>query len=518
MSARITLCVAVIALLSSAGVAHAQSFDPPGALVAGSGRGRVDETVWAPTMRFPMEYGPAYANSQVYAPGGSMPPSGRGGGQCDSYNYGYPWRDNFCETRRWDVALCPSGHGHQGQDIRPGVCTSGVVPGVAAAAGRIADIGSYSVDLVADDGTRYEYLHMNRVAVREGQRVECGDVLGYISNAFGGTPTTIHLHFNIRMAVRGVGSAFVPPYTSLRESYGRLGAGDACAPPMDAGVRDAGTRDAGRTDAGRTDAGRRDAGTSPSSGMCRSTTLGRNVSDGECVQVGAAVASCGTGCGWARCDAGAWTCISDLSTCGGTTHANGECDPVGGTCRSDTLGRNVEHGTCVQVTRASCGESSCAWYRCVDGNWACTELTACSGESVANASCDNVCVGTRGVCGDRLECCGGRTNSNIECFEGYCEDTTMCLPNGDTSCGTTVPDGTGLPHCCGPMICGLDTGGTPECCGVPGEPCTSADDCCGFEQCTDGMCAPQETGESCMNTQECVGADYCTDSGVCGTD
>ena len=33
-------------------------------------------------------------------------------------NYGYPWQDNFCETR--DLrGQCPGGFGHQGQDIRP---------------------------------------------------------------------------------------------------------------------------------------------------------------------------------------------------------------------------------------------------------------------------------------------------------------------------------------------------------------------------------------------------------------
>ena len=74
--------------------AAAQSFSykPAGELKPGSGRGRADGTVYVPGMRFPIEKGPAFANSQVYGRGGMH---GGGGGQCDSANYSYPWRDNY---------------------------------------------------------------------------------------------------------------------------------------------------------------------------------------------------------------------------------------------------------------------------------------------------------------------------------------------------------------------------------------------------------------------------------------
>src|SRR5690606_33435523 len=49
-----------------------------------------------------------------------------------------------------------------------------------------------------------------------------GQRLGTVSNEFGGTPTTIHLHFNIRQNVAGVGNVYVPPYMSLVESYYEL--------------------------------------------------------------------------------------------------------------------------------------------------------------------------------------------------------------------------------------------------------------------------------------------------------
>ena len=37
-------------------------------------------------------------------------------------NTSYPWRDNFCEARSFNVGQCPSGFGHQGEDIRPAPC------------------------------------------------------------------------------------------------------------------------------------------------------------------------------------------------------------------------------------------------------------------------------------------------------------------------------------------------------------------------------------------------------------
>jgi MYXO-CTERM domain-containing protein len=207
-----------------AGPAAAFDYHPPGDLISGSGQGRVDDKVYAPGMRFPFENAPAFANSQVYNPGGYLGP---GGGQCDSFNYNYPWRDNYCETRQWDMPLCPAGTGHQGQDIRPATCENNKYWGVAAVDGTITSVGSYSVYLTGADGTRYDYLHMSNVKVGVGQSVTRGQQLGNISNAFGGTPTTIHLHFNLRQNVQGVGTVYVPPYMSLIQSYKQLVDGPA---------------------------------------------------------------------------------------------------------------------------------------------------------------------------------------------------------------------------------------------------------------------------------------------------
>lgn len=238
MTAARLLAVASFALsLALPGVASAAppfTYDPPGVLVKGSGTGRVDTKVFAPGIRFPIEEGPAFANSQVWGHGGNSGPAKTD--QCDAENFSYPWHDNYCETRDWAMPLCPAGNGHQGQDIRAASCKKGVHWTVAAVDGTITSIGSYSVYLTAPDGTRFDYLHMQDVQVTVGQKVKRGDRMGKVSNQFGGEATTVHLHFNIHQNVAGVGSVYVPTYLSLVQSYETLlnplpDAGPDAAPP-----------------------------------------------------------------------------------------------------------------------------------------------------------------------------------------------------------------------------------------------------------------------------------------------
>ena len=47
-------------------------------------------------------------------------------------NYSYPWQDNFCEARDFEVGQCANGYGHQGQDIRPATCKKNIHWVVAA--------------------------------------------------------------------------------------------------------------------------------------------------------------------------------------------------------------------------------------------------------------------------------------------------------------------------------------------------------------------------------------------------
>lgn len=213
--------IACVLCVSTPALAADFTYNPPGDLVTGSGTGRVDDKVYVPGMQFPIEVAPAYPNSQVWGRGGSQ---GGGGGQCDTQNYSYPWSDNYCETRSWDVPLCPGGKGHQGQDIRPSTCDKDVHWAVAAEAGEITQIGTYSVYLVTPSGTRHRYLHMepSSLTVRVGDSVTRGQRLGRVSNAFGGTPTTIHLHYDIYQTVEVVGPGYVPTYMSLVRSYEEL--------------------------------------------------------------------------------------------------------------------------------------------------------------------------------------------------------------------------------------------------------------------------------------------------------
>jgi murein DD-endopeptidase MepM/ murein hydrolase activator NlpD len=203
------------------------TFDPPGQLPAGSGQGDADDTIYAPGMRFPIEKANAFANSQVYGHGGNQGPSGS---ECDPANYAYPWHDNFCESRGYSTPLCPGGKGHQGQDIRPASCEKGRYTAVAAEVGIISQIGKYTVYLSADSGRTFRYLHldMNSLKVAVDQRVERGQPIGFVSNYFGSTSTTIHLHFEIKEPVTdgtATVTTFVPPYASLLDAYQRLLAG-----------------------------------------------------------------------------------------------------------------------------------------------------------------------------------------------------------------------------------------------------------------------------------------------------
>lgn len=206
----------------------------PGHLPTGSGTGELDAQIWSPDMRFPLDAGPAYANSQVWGIGGtnSAEPTGS---QSDIRNYSYPWRDNFCETRGYSTMMCPGSTGHQGQDLRPAHCCDKQYHDKfrvdAAEDGVITMIGTYTVYLTADSGRLYRYLHMDMAAlaglgIAEGVHVKRGQQVGWVSNNFGGSPTTFHLHFEIKQAVTDSGGhiayTWVPPYSSLVAAYTKL--------------------------------------------------------------------------------------------------------------------------------------------------------------------------------------------------------------------------------------------------------------------------------------------------------
>ncbi len=210
----------------------------PGELVPGSGTGNRTDTLYAPDMVFPIADAPAFPQSQVWRFGGGMST----GGQCDARNYEAPWQDNFCETRssQKNSTLCPETRVHQGQDIRVGTrqgCIDmfNVRPAkpslykvVAVEDGIISYQGGYYLQQKGTaTGNIYNYIHLNMSAlqVAEGDTVTAGQHIGYVSDDFGGTPTTFHLHFEIKAPLEGQGITHVPPYMSLVKSYERREAG-----------------------------------------------------------------------------------------------------------------------------------------------------------------------------------------------------------------------------------------------------------------------------------------------------
>jgi murein DD-endopeptidase MepM/ murein hydrolase activator NlpD len=182
------------------------SYLPAGDLIPGSAPPAilVDTVVYDDDMTFPTEDA-AFLNSQVYGHGGSQAAlNGKSANQCDPENYNYPWRDNFCEKRGRDQYFCENG-GHTGVDIRPASCVKEVYWAVAPEAGVIYDIGSYGVRMMADDGTWYQFLHLDmaHLAVSEGEGVAAGRKIGKVSNVFfdaagNPVPTTIHLHLDMK--------------------------------------------------------------------------------------------------------------------------------------------------------------------------------------------------------------------------------------------------------------------------------------------------------------------------------
>ncbi len=218
------------------------TYFPPGDLVGGAGEGVKDLTDYAPHMVFPFENAEAFVNSQIYGFGGAGYGGigAPGGNQFDRRNYAYPWRDNFCEIRGFDVPACPSGKGHTGIDIRGG-STDGATGDVSPIKGRngrepvrivtvedgtITKVTQYaSVRLRSDDGRReWDYVNLcpNEVAVKEGQLVKAGTFIAPLANCMNGqkNQTSFHLHLSLRLSDSSA-SRLVSPYMTLVRAYER---------------------------------------------------------------------------------------------------------------------------------------------------------------------------------------------------------------------------------------------------------------------------------------------------------
>src|SRR5215510_12791665 len=238
------------------------TYHSPGDLLSGTGMrghaGRVDYTVYS-RIRFPLAEAPAFANSQSFLHWGDCDQTGRVSlgalgktalyrcrvnGQLlvadESVNYAYPWRDNFCEHRYFYVGECPSGLGHQGQDIRPSFCTQRIEGAnrcepyqhdvVAARDGIVlrapGEIVLHIVTNAANERVRFRYLHMypkhlDQDGILSGRVVHEGEVIGKVGNyQRRERATTYHLHFDMQVPTK-YGWVFVNPYMTLVAAYER---------------------------------------------------------------------------------------------------------------------------------------------------------------------------------------------------------------------------------------------------------------------------------------------------------
>jgi hypothetical protein len=241
------------------------TYRSPGAIIPGTGMrgrgGRSDYTVYS-KMRFPIADAPAFANSQAFMNWGNCDMTGRIGlgmlGRTPAYrcrvggselvmdesaggNYAYPWRDNFCEHRYFDVGQCPAGLGHQGQDIRPGSCKQRIEGAnrcepyqhdvAAVRDGMVVrapgEMPVYLVVNAQDEHVRFRYLHMSpkqldQDGVLTGRTLQEGERFGKVGNYFQHErATSYHLHFDMQVPTK-YGWVFVDPYMTLVASYERL--------------------------------------------------------------------------------------------------------------------------------------------------------------------------------------------------------------------------------------------------------------------------------------------------------
>jgi murein DD-endopeptidase MepM/ murein hydrolase activator NlpD len=103
-------------------------------------------------------------------------------------------RDTYTQSRS-------QGRTHHAIDIHAPRGT----PVLAVADGRVrklhaGDRGGFSVYLLDDDGvTRYYYAHLDGYAegLREGQRVQRGEVIGFVGDTGNAQPGDYHLHFSV---------------------------------------------------------------------------------------------------------------------------------------------------------------------------------------------------------------------------------------------------------------------------------------------------------------------------------
>jgi murein DD-endopeptidase MepM/ murein hydrolase activator NlpD len=92
---------------------------------------------------------------------------------------------------------------HSGLDIAaaPGAPVHATADGVVARAGRNGGLGK-AVYLSHGYGLSTRYGHLSKIAVKPGERVKRGDVIGYVGNT--GRSTGYHLHYEVHLDGKAV--------------------------------------------------------------------------------------------------------------------------------------------------------------------------------------------------------------------------------------------------------------------------------------------------------------------------
>ncbi len=164
-------------------------------------------------------------------------------------------------------------------------------------------------------------------------------------------------------------------------------------------------------------------------------------------------------------------------------------------CSSHTLGHSVNDGACVQVSYPGCGLQKCAWYRCADGAWVCSDESACSSDGMhANAACAPPPAPPTAD--------GGTPSMGTD------GGVPACMGAGRGAACSTSDD------CCDGMACEADEAGDHACCHPQGNACGSSAECCGTMECAHGFCGCVPENQLCWNDADCCSGLGCI-AGAC---
>ena len=128
-------------------------------------------------------------------------------------SYGeYGWPVSGAVIRRFEPPAGPFGPGHRGIDIAaaPGTSVRAPSDGVVAFAGQVA--GDLHVSIDHPDGVRTSHSFLSSVAVRRGQGIVRGQILGATAAGHPGVEQA-HLHFGARFA-----GQYIDPMLLLRRA------------------------------------------------------------------------------------------------------------------------------------------------------------------------------------------------------------------------------------------------------------------------------------------------------------